>query len=207
MIYNDKFIFVHVPKTGGTSVRRALESKYAVKRSAHFHCALRNAPMPTANRFAFGFIRNPWERMVSYYRFMCQKPAGPNDHKVYKRQAVIDMGFKDWVLHAKWGAEIKKAVGDFEGATTTHHVSQMWWLRGCDFIGRFEWLQQDFDAVMERLQLPKILLPHYQKTHGGAWQDEYDGELVDFVRWKFAEDIKAGGYAFDGAEESARLAG
>jgi len=202
VICNNRIIFVHVPKTGGTSVRRALMARYPdMVMPQAFHTALRSAKFKTSDKFAFGFMRNPWERMVSHYRFMCQKPAGPNDHKVYKRQSVIDMGFKEWAINGRFGEEIYKAVGEFEAALSVHHISQMWWLRGCNFIGRFERLQEDADEAMRQIGEPPLLLPHLQKTMGGDYRDEYDDELREFIGRLFAEDIEVGGYTFDGTGE------
>ena len=74
MIVADSYIFVHNPKTGGQSVSAALVPGYSVRN--------RHTPLyaiPREGRFAFGFVRDPWARMVSLYRFHCQKMPTRND--------------------------------------------------------------------------------------------------------------------------------
>lgn len=69
-----KFLFVHIPKTGGTSIKRTLD----VMSSDHWRREEKNIHHDTINELLekntislhtkiFSVVRNPFERTVSYY--------------------------------------------------------------------------------------------------------------------------------------------
>lgn len=63
-----KFIFVHIPRTGGMSIKEALG------RSGNMssHAFLRDAPN-WEDYFSFCFVRNPWSRLYSQYQYAVGK--------------------------------------------------------------------------------------------------------------------------------------
>ncbi len=60
-----RFIFVHVPRTGGHSAYEML----GIKERSGLHYPRSHRP---EQYFSFGFIRNPWDRMYSCYRKQSQ---------------------------------------------------------------------------------------------------------------------------------------
>ena len=94
MVINDKyrFIFIHVPKVAGTSVTHALlalagnndrlvaETKHetlgqlsAAWRNRRRHCCRANVD----EYFRFGFVRNPFVRMHSFYTYLKEMRPRP----------------------------------------------------------------------------------------------------------------------------------
>ena len=61
-----KFIFFHIPKTGGSSITKSLRNNFNVKLHHGYH----NTPMEMNDLYggyrSFAFIRNPWDRLVSF---------------------------------------------------------------------------------------------------------------------------------------------
>tara|TARA_B100001063_G_C16675332_1_gene508736 strand:+ start:211 stop:456 length:246 start_codon:yes stop_codon:yes gene_type:complete len=66
-----------------------------------------------------------------------------------------------------------------------------------DFIGRYENLQQDFDAICEYLAIPTSTLPHKRKAKDrSSYQAYYTDEIKAQVENHFAQDIQLLGYTF-----------
>lgn len=200
MICAENFIFVHVPKTAGQSVALALGGKtQAIPTHTPLRC------VEKGGRFAFGFVRNPWARMVSLYRFMCQKPFRRTDN--FDQQAIRDMGFARWLMddrfymqedHERPGeAWVMRTHWRGDGNTDLPPMQrrpQMWWLEGCDVIGQVEHLARDFAVCCARSGLPLPRLHRINTTQGGDWRREYDDATRDFVAEHFAPDIEKFGY-------------
>ena len=183
LIVTNRYIFVHVPKTGGQSIAAALVDGRS-DRGKH-------SPLGAINRrgrFAFGFVRNPWARMVSLYRFHCQKAPLPNDN--YSRDETIKMGFQAWLMTDQFymKEDIDHAMPPLQ------RRPQLWWLDGADFIGRFENIDEDFARAMALADVTAAPLGHINTTDGRAWRNEYDAESRAFVAKHFAPDIERFGY-------------
>lgn len=203
MIYRDKYIFVHVPKTGGLSISASLGGK---DKKISTHTPLKC--VPKGNRFAFGFMRNPWARMVSLYRFMCQKSFKRTDN--FDQDAIRKMGFKKWLMdddffmqeddHPQgepWVMKTHWRRDENKDLPPMQRRPQMWWLEGCDYIGHFEDFPDSFDRACYLAGIQARSLPHVNKTKGGTWHNEYDEESKEFVAHHFKPDIIYGGYTFD----------
>lgn len=180
MIVTDRWIFVHVPKAAGSSITQA----FGRKSDLPTHTPL--FQVEKGERFAFGFVRNPWARMVSLYRFMCQKTWYPRD--AFDQQAMRAQGFKSWLMD-----------GHFIMAEETETVPmqrrpQMYWLDGCDYIGRVEDMPHSFHEACRLGGLGERSLPHINRTSGGDWRAEYDNDTAEFVAHWFAPDIERFGY-------------
>jgi len=173
MIRTDKFIFVHVPKTGGVSVNSALGGRTL---GGALHLPL--FQLDKGNRFAFGFIRDPWERMVSLYRFLIVK--GRTSSKT----------FKHWLLTESFFLN----EDDPELCLMPlQRRPQMWWLEGCDHIGLFENLATELNLIAISVGIPLQPLHKSNSTQGIPWCLEYDAETYDHVCRNFKPDIAARG--------------
>jgi hypothetical protein len=189
MIVSDsrRFVFAHVPKTGGISMRAALETfadgKAAVLRGTTHEtlpALLRREPR-LGGYFKFAFVRNPWDRLVSFHAYAREKlrPTVPEMQGLDFGQLLhaMDRG-ADWLdrLH------VMRPQGG--------HV------RGADFVGRFETLESDFARVCASLDIRAVLPRKNTSTHG-AYAGYYDAWGRDFVARRYADDIDEFGYAFE----------
>ena len=193
--HKTRAIFIHIQKTGGdaieTAVRRddpALEADLLTRRRHPLAREVR-AAVPTdvwSGYFRFAFVRNPWERLVSWY-CMCMQIPAPNAFARYVRGEAPT--FTDFITRATTGM----------GERTTRN--QLDFVAGedgslmVDFIGRYENLAADYRIVKERLRLTADL-PHTNRSSHTSYRDYYTPETRAIVADRYARDIAHFGYRF-----------
>jgi len=69
MIVTDRFIFLHLHKSGGTFANKFLMQFLPDAQQVGYHLPRRMAPPAAANLPTLGFVRNPWSYYVSWYSF------------------------------------------------------------------------------------------------------------------------------------------
>ncbi len=189
-----KCIFVHIQKTGGASIESLLMShdpnvRANAQDGRHIPAREIRALVPAAiwnESFKFAFVRNPWDRLVSWYH-MCMQVPTPNRFAAYIRQNAPTFG--DFITRTTTGM----------GARTTRN--QLDYVSGdngeliVDFIGRYEQLQSDLDTVGERLGFPATL-PHLNRSAHRDYREYYTTETREIVAARFARDVQQFGYRF-----------
>jgi len=191
------YIFVHNPKTAGRSIRVALNYD-----KPELMCPVSHVPLYAiddhADYFSFGFVRNPWDRLVSYYCYLCQREDAIEKDN-YPRAEVINMGFNRWLLDSKmilFGDDHPDVnIGIMKSVQAR---SQMWWLNGCNFIGKFENLQKDFNYVCSRIGKERTILPRKDSnyTTHSHYGNYYNEESIEIVRETYTDEIKQFGFKF-----------
>jgi len=73
VIVADRFIFLHLHKSGGTFVNEFLLRFVPEARQVGYHLPRRMAPPEAAQLPALGFVRNPWSYYVSWYSFQARR--------------------------------------------------------------------------------------------------------------------------------------
>lgn len=227
-------LFVHVPKAAGQSVERVLLAEMGLDWETRAPTLL--APNQDAAKgpprlahltaeeyvrlgwlseeefrglFKFAFVRNPWARLVSEYRYRGLAPA---------------VGFREFVLERFPGP----AEDDYENCEDhyRHVLPQSTFVYDkegkclVDFVGRFETLVPDFANVARKLSLRCQELPHsnisrrvprrrsiqdlLRRPLGRAPLGEpdyvafFDADTRSFVERRYEEDIARFGYRFGG---------
>jgi hypothetical protein len=193
------FLFVHVPKTGGNSVQNILKDyseDEILLRDAHHdgveRFEVRNAtygflkhsplseykeklPADSYGRlFKFACVRNPWERAISYYFSPYRGVSGFDKGEFIEfMHTTVPMTY---FLRQTPDQPLAEVPGNF------------------DALMRFETLQADFDAVCDRLALPRQVLPVRNRSERKSAESYYDAETCKMVADHFAEDIALFGY-------------
>jgi hypothetical protein len=213
-----RFLFIHVPKTGGNSIQTILK-KYSEDRivtpsewqdgrerfevsNCDFpfdkHCPLWKykkhlAPDLYAQLFRFATIRNPWEMMVSLY-FSPHQRRTSWDRDLFARQ-ISNVHRPRWYLRDTLpGTRLAK-----DGARDSESLPPMWKV---DQVMRFENLQHDFDQACSTIGIEREQLPHYNRSNREDYQKYYDSELIELVANKFSDVVSYGGYKFESAGEN-----
>lgn len=189
--------FVHVPKTGGTSVRVALGNIYGF---AHgqlggqpHYAAYRIRDMVGLDRwsaaFTFAFVRNPWDRMASMYAYKTSREPSP---EALLRWLRTDSPH----CHTPQLYNIAEPLGDPpRGKADTVAYGEIL----VDFVGRFERLAHDFAKAAGRAGLgqPKLCRIN-NSVRRPDYRPYYCDEARELVAVRFADEIERFGYHFDG---------
>lgn len=201
-----RVLFVHVPKTGGSSIDRIFDDEVpdarkvpGRQRHAPYNRLLKAEP-GLADYWSFGFVRNPWARLVSWWlmvgRTFAKAEAGhvPSQEKIRRFPDV-------WLTEGEYRHDFERFV--LEGTIALKKVGRPQLVtlsagdRQVDFIGRLESFDQDVAVVRERLGLaPVDAAPHVNRTRHGDYREFYTDETREHVAEVFAVDIEAFGYTF-----------
>lgn len=216
-----KFLFVHIAKTAGTSVRTTLERyrrrdlyylpQFLCSRISHLTghriaCKLpRHAKIIAAYEmlpreffdqlFKFAFVRNPWDLQVSsFHHIRRERPhlLGGRDNFAEFLRYKLDPD-RPYQYHIDTSIERQSDyLVDLHGNVLV------------DFIGRFESLADDFAAICRRIGLQEPRLAHRRKaTDRDDYRKYYDDETARLVAERFRRDIELFGYRFDPVEGEA----
>jgi hypothetical protein len=209
------FLFVHIAKTAGTSVRTTLEryrrrdpyylAQLICSRISHLTghrigCKLpRHAKIITAYEmlpreffeqlFKFAFVRNPWDLQVSSF------------HHIRRERPHLLQGYQDFGDFLRYKLDPDRPYQYHIDTSIELQSDYLVDLHGrviVDFIGRFERLDADFREICGRIGIAGPQLAHRRKaTDRGAYRQYYDTATAELVARHFARDIDLLGYRFD----------
>lgn len=203
--HQHRFIFVAIPKTGTHSVRQALrvhmgdgdmeQARLFVEKSfpipeiarmGHGHISFAEirpflGEDKFANYFKFAFVRNPFDRFISYCAFATSREgsferdpqrvmrhflftAPPHQHIIFRPQHLF--------------------LTDRDGSLLA------------DMLGKVEEMQASYDAVCARIGIPSTPLDHANRSRRSNYRDYYDQELIDGVAKIYARDLELFGYDY-----------
>lgn len=209
--YEHQFLFIHVPKAAGSSIVAAL-APYANRPDVFWMNRLldkvgihvnymgpyrqkkfrKHDPAIVVQRqlprriydsmFKFAFVRNPWDRLVSYYHFVLGKPG----HNRYERVRRLGSfaAFVEWCCRERKPVDQRHMICDSHGKVIV------------DFVGRYETLDDDFRTVCRRLGL-NVLIPHLNRSGHRDYRDYYKPATRNLVAELYRGDIETFGYTFE----------
>jgi Sulfotransferase family len=198
--FQKRFLFVHIPKTAGNSIQSILRHysedeivalraeqdgierfglrnpNYKIKKHstlAEYRAALGEARF--RDLYKFTCIRNPWDRMVSYY-FGTTSLVEAWDRKEFKELILKAVSVTDYL-------RLDKGESDPFG--------------NVDYVMRFENLADNFRTVSAKLGIRATRLPLYNRSNREHYSKYYDAELRELIGKRFAPEIDRFGYAFE----------
>jgi chondroitin 4-sulfotransferase 11 len=194
-LVKNKVILIHVPKVAGTAISKSLN----IKKTAHTH--LFNYEQEDRTKFQeffkIGFVRNPWDRLVSAYFFL--KSGGmKNKYDRYMENKLSSFNsFKDFVYLLDSDNQLKNEI-----INEIHFKPQYMYLINSkgeiemDYIGYFENLEEGFTILKERLNKPYAeLIKNNSSDHKPFWE-YYDKNMIDIVGVIYDKDIELFKYKF-----------
>ncbi len=206
--HHHRFLFAAVPKTGTHAVRQALREHLvdgdleqvglfvdkrfpwpALAAIRHGHLSLQQVrpylgEAAFGDYFKFAFVRNPYDRFVSYCAFMLR---GGDDFQRRPRAVMHHFLFEQPPeQHILFQPQAALLLGA-DGATLS-----------TDLIGRVEDMQHSYDAICARIGIPARALDRVNDSRHGDYRSYYDEALMAGVAARYAQDLALFGYGFDG---------
>jgi len=204
--HRHRFIFAAVPKTGTHSVRQALREHlgeedieqvglFVNKRFPYEDlAAIRHGHLGLvqvrpyvgeevfSSYFKFGFVRNPFDRFVSYCAFMTRSsdlfkrsPQEVMEHFLFVEPPESHVLFQPQA----------SVLADEDGSLLA------------DMVGRVEDMQQSYDKACATIGIPTQSLGQVNGSpRSGDYRQYYNQALVDAVATRYARDLALFGYEF-----------
>ena len=208
-------VYIETPKVACTSIKTAIAGVLDIS-LAETHGDPHQVCWPTPDQahsrsgplfpglFAFAFVRNPWDRLVSCYRDKVRGEVDGHTHFT-SRPGVANclarfdaffagMSFDEFILAVE-SIPDEEADEHFRSQHTfvTNENGQI----AVDFVGRFERLADDFRLVEQRIGLPRIELPRLQKARDAVrYAKLYTPESQQIVAKRFRCDVEMFDYEF-----------
>ena len=206
--HKKKFIYIHVYKVAGTSIRTVLQEygdrsltdfplienvkfylgkKYtSFSRWAIDHINARELKMHLSNDifnsyFKFAFVRNPWDWQVSLYHYMLQYKVHPQHELISKMKSFDE--YIEWRINHDMEFQ-KEFIYDENGYKLV------------DLVGKFENLQEDFNNICSQITISQAKLPVANKSKHAFYKDYYNKHTRDLIGKAFKTDIDTFDYDF-----------
>ena len=214
MISHDhRCIFVHIPKTGGTSVEDVIwpgprttddlwmgfidryHNKYQTGGLQHLLATQIRTEVGTevfSRYYKFSIARNPCDRAVSQFVFMDTRAdlrefIGMKKGDGLKKYAELIRKKR----HVQWEPQVN-FLRDTNGDSLV------------DYIGRYESFPDSVFHALRTIGINAATIPHRKKGQRGPYQDYYDAESREMIGAMYAGDIEAFGYCFVEREATAK---
>ena len=199
-------IFIHIPKTGGSSIESVIWSKprspadlwmgfvddfhNKYQTGGLQHLLSRHIKLEVGNDvfdkyYKFTIVRNPWDKAASQYSFMSKREDLRNFIDMKR-----DTSFKKYLeliklkKHIQWEPQVN-FLKDADDKLVV------------DYIGRFEQLSHCANEIFSHLGIAQTNLPHLHKSVRKPYQDYYDDESIEMIKEMYNEDINEFGYSYN----------
>ena len=206
------YVFVHIPKTGGTAMALALEARAmkddlmigdtpkALKRRRRVDAARARGRVwkhstladidglvsvaDLAPLFAFTLVRNPWDRVVSYYHWLRDQRF---DHPAVTLAHARD--FAGFLGDPQTQASLR-------ASPARHYMTRADGVEQCQAYVRLEHLEEDLVPIEDHLGF-RLEMPHVNRSdRAGDYRGYYSDETAQVIAEVCAEDVGRFGYAF-----------
>jgi hypothetical protein len=188
-----KMIFVHIPKNAGTSIESIFltpeyREKYPVskiERHATIHEVKEVFPDKYDSYIKFAVIRNPYDRMVSWYHYVKQIVSEYNHRNILHPEKMVTWNYS-FLAFLNKPIELTKIATEGVGLSTSYErlfKPQNEFLDESVRIIKYEFLEETFAKLF------KVNLPIKNKTARKHYKSYYDNDCEKLVYKNYKEDF------------------
>jgi len=183
-----KCIYIHIPKAAGISINKALFDNYGGGHKTVRVYKRIFGPAVYKEYFTFTFVRNPYSRLLSAYRFLKNGGFSETDRtwaiQNLSEYSSFDDFIKLWIDEESiWSLNHFKPQYSFVcDVSLTPEV---------DFIGKVESIEEDFEKVCSILNIPnKLEIRNKGKTDNTNWEHFYSDYSIDKITDIYSRDFE-----------------
>ncbi len=201
----NRCIFVHIPKTGGTSIENLIwtnprttsdlcmgfigkyHNKYQTGGLQHLFATHIREEVGNdifSSYYKFTILRNPWDKAISQFSYMDKREdlrdfIGMKKGDCFKKYLSLIRNKK----HVQWESQVN-FLRDLNGD----------WL--VDYMGKFETFSESVFHILSTIGIRVTAIPHENKGDRGSYQNYYDTESMEMIASMYSDDISTFGYSF-----------
>ena len=190
--YKSKTIFIHIPKTAGVSLLKAIYGDVTLSGHRNFYFNRIALNIKNEKYFSFAFVRNPWDRLYSAYKFLEKGGINIHDKNAYEMYLSQYKNFEDFVIN---GLD-QKIIYEI-----THFTPQSEFIcnnKGevlVDYLGKFESLNQDIITLSKELKT-EVIIGHHNSNSKQDYTNVYTDRMIAKVQDIYKKDIDIFNYDF-----------
>lgn len=188
-------IYIHIPKAAGTSLNKAIYGRTL----GHYTADEIQSLFPTlfGKAFVFSFVRNPWDRVLSAYRFA--KVGKTNSMGMYRPEQYKIPQFESFERFLfEWLANQNLNKLDFVFQPQSKFVVNKQGNLLTDYIGKVESLNADIKYVETKLGKALSVGRENTTSDRTGYQDDYvNDDMIELVRSLYRDDVNRFNYDFN----------
>lgn len=206
-----KVIFIHVQKCGGRSVEQVVQ-KYCLWVNCnhtieHFHFRDFSDLEISTSDYNFTIVRNPWDRVVSWYFYHCISSNSDYDSTAHYTKYE---SFRDWVVDGMKTHDTTQRPWDMHNYLTRVDADGVNGGHIIEHVYKLEELSDTSSGVWEKLKSDLEIPKHEKFPYANVtnrlnpleyqrhedYRKHYDNESIEVVRNICASDIMHFRYTF-----------
>lgn len=189
---NKKCIFIHIPKTAGTSLRVALGAKERPRDHFSYKVYEHASPVKFKNYFKFCVVRNPWSRVFSIYNYLKKNGNNTSDLILIKKLDLGNISFRSFVLE-KLDTEIIQNTLIFK--PQCFFIYDEFDNLMVDKLIKLENIENEYKILKDKLNL-KADLGKINVSGQNNYKEQYDVEMIEKIEMLYRKDVELLDYDF-----------